>query len=389
MKLSKYNLAFFTGSRSEYSLSKNIIKKLKKNKNKVYTIVSGTHLSAEHGNTYKEIINDNIKIDYKIKIDNFLKQNNNINLIISHIIFKLNKILLKTVPDFIILTGDRFETLAAALCAYYLKIPIIHFHGGELTYGSLDDSARHAISKLSSLHFVSHFKYKKRLIQMGEDKKNIYVIGALGIENILNINYEENENLIKLLNYNLKERNIMVSYHPTFDKNLDIEFVNILQKLIVKFTNINFIITYPNNDSGYKYIIQKYLKIQKQNYKNVFIFKSLGSKNFLLFLKICDIILGNSSSGIIEAPYLNCFTINLGKRQDGRIMAKSIFNTKQNYNSIFKRINNIYSLKKQKSSFFSKNIFGKGNCSYLFVKKLNNINIKDFSIHKKFIDINF
>ena len=126
---------------------------------------------------------------------------------------------------------------------------------------------------------------KKRLIQIGEDKKNIYVIGALGIENILNINYEENENLIKLLNYNSKERNIMVSYHPTFDKNLDIEFVNILEKLIVKFTNINFIITYPNNDSGYKYIIQKYLKIQKQNYKNVFIFKSLGSKNFLSFLK--------------------------------------------------------------------------------------------------------
>lgn len=379
-------ILIFTSSRADYGLFHRLIKKLKK-KFQIKLVVSGSHLSKKHGETIKEINDTKIKIFKKIKWSKFEDSHLNIVNNFSETLKKFSMIIKNYKFDLIILLGDRFETLSVAIAAHLFRIPIAHIHGGELTSGSIDDAMRHSITKLSSLHFVSHKEYKKRVIQLGENPNNVFVVGSLGAENIDQTKFLSKNNLEKLLKLKFLDKNILINFHPETSQ-LKSEKKQIKEILISlsKFKEINKIFTMPGIDKGNKFISGEISKFVKKN-KNSYSFKSLGYKKYFSLMNNVDLMLGNSSSGLLEMPSFKKITINLGIRQSGRLQANSIINLNISSKEIIKTIRNFYQGKYNLKLKKSKNIYYNKNTSDKIIKILNRINFKNLN-HKKFYDIN-
>jgi GDP/UDP-N,N'-diacetylbacillosamine 2-epimerase (hydrolysing) len=294
----------------------------------------------------------------------------------------LSSLIKKDKPDLFIVLGDRYEIFAATQAAYLSKVPVAHIHGGELTQGSLDDGFRHCISKMSNLHFVSHKNYKRRVIQIGENPKAIYNVGALGIENIYKTKFLSKEELKKFLRINLKENILMVCLQPEITKKLTINLVNETLSALKYYSDKSIIFTMPGADLYNDVIFKKILIFTKKN-SNCFLFKTLGSQKFLSFLKIADLMIGNSSSGILEMPIFGKPTINIGDRQKGRLKTNSIIDVSPRKPLIKKAIDFIYS-KRLNSKKIIKSY--KKNTSEKIVSIIKNINLEK---HKKkfFYDI--
>ena len=370
----KKKICFLTSTRADYGLQKNLIKKFKSNKDiETKIIACGTHFSAKFGNTIKEIKKDSLKVDFNIKInisDDSAYGSSNFFASLSS---KFNKIIRKVNPDLLIILGDRFEMLAAASIAVIHNIPICHLHGGESTEGVIDDSIRHAITKLSSLHFVAHKKYRDRVIQMGENPKNVHCVGALGLGSIINKNFSNKLQIENLLNIKMREKNLIVTYHPvTLTKNSIKDITELLSALNF-FKEICFIITSPNMDTEHNKIITKIKNFVKKN-DNAYFFKSLGKETYFDLLNSFDGVLGNSSSGIIEVPSFKKATINIGERQKGRIQSKSVINCKPLKKNIIVSIKKILSHKFKKKLKQNKNLYylqGTENKIFNIIKKTN------------------
>lgn len=377
-----------TGSRAEYGLLKNLLRKLKKIRIfKTKLIVTGSHLSKRHGYTIQEIINDKINIDYKIdmKINN--DSENDITNSISIIFKKISPIYFKEKPNLIILLGDRYELLAPAFAALIYRIPIAHIHGGEVTNGAYDDAIRHSISKMSNLHFVSNLTYKKRLIQLGEAKKDIYIIGGMGVDAIKNIDLLKKKEIEKKMNIKFRKKNLIVTMHPeTKSYGLNKVYITNLLKVLSRLKDTTIIFTCANADNDNLIINQE---IKKFTYKNLnsYFFYSLGQKNYYSCLKYVDAIIGNSSSGILEVPTFKIPTINIGNRQEGRIMAKSVINVDYKEKNISRSIKRIYSKNFKKIIKTSKNPYGDGGATDKMIKILSKI--KRYTVKKTFRDIKF
>ena len=358
-------IGILSTNRADYSILKPLIKILKKNYN-VKLVTTGAHFSKKHGNTYQEIVNDKIKIDKKIKIDFSNKfEKNTIDNLFSETFSKFFLFLKKSKFNYMIVLGDRFEVFSVSLCCHFLNIPIIHLYGGEATSGSLDNVFRDLISKLSKFHFVSNVKYKKKLIKDGFSKKKIFVVGSLAIDNIKECLSQQNEidkNLVKFL----KKKNILITFHPaTIEK---VSFKNQISNLLLvlrRYKDLGIIFTSTNIDQGGNEITKMIKKFIKDN-KNSKLIKSLGGKNYYRLLKKVNCVVGNSSSGIMEAPYLKTPTINIGKRQHGRLMSSSIINTDYSFQSINFAIKKILNSKK---SLKYKNYYGQGKSA----EKINRI----------------
>ena len=380
-----------TGSRAEYGLLKNLLLKIKKDKSiDLKLVVTGTHLSKFYGNTYKEILKDGFKIDKKIYLP--IKSDNK-RYEIPKITGKAMEGFANTYrqlnPNIIILLGDRYEIFAAAFSALSMNIPIAHIHGGEKTLGSIDEHMRHSITKMSTLHFVSSNSHRKRVIQLGEMPKNIYHVGALAYESILakkNINKKKFE---EQLGFRLNKNNFLVTYHPeTTKKSYNIKaFKNILNALDdVKDSNIIFTLSNADADGG---SINKVIKsFVKKNKKKSIYFSSMGQDLYYCAIKYCDIVIGNTSSGIIEAPYFNTISINVGDRQKGRISANSVIQSMSDKLSIEKSIKKAFRLNKSKQKTIFKNPYGKLRSSKKILSILKKIKFKSLSTQKQFYDIN-
>jgi|TARA_B110000211_G_C14093445_1_gene561031 GDP/UDP-N,N'-diacetylbacillosamine 2-epimerase (hydrolysing) len=380
----KINL--ITSSRADFSLLKNLIFEIKKSKTlKLNVTVTGSHFSKILGNSYKEILENKIKIDYKIKVLNNVLSPNNILKDMAKISNKVATILSKSKPDLLIILGDRHEILYAALAAYISKIPIAHIHGGEITEGSLDDGYRHAITKISSLHFTAHESYKKRLIQLGEHPKSIFNVGGLGAENVKKTKLLSKLELEKIFKLKLKKNIITVCVQPEISKDKTKKVIKEILKAIKYEKNKTLIFTMPGADKFNHIIIHEVKKFVKKN-KNAYLFSSLGGTNFLSYLKNSDAIIGNSSSGILEMPSLKQATINVGDRQKGRLKAKSIIQVDTNYRLIQKAIKKIYSKKFKSICARSSNPFEKKSPSKKITSILKNIKIQNFK-GKKFYDL--
>ena len=379
-------ILIFTSSRADYGLFHRLIKKLKK-KFQIKLVVSGSHLSKKHGETIKEINDTKIKIFKKIKWSKFEDSHLNIANNFSETLKKFSMIIKNYKFDLIILLGDRFETLSVAIAAHLFRIPIAHIHGGELTSGSIDDAMRHSITKLSNLHFVSHKEYKKRVIQLGENPNNVFVVGSLGAENIDQTKFLSKNNLEKLLKLKFLDKNILINFNPETTQ-LKSEKKQIKEILISlsKFKEINKIFTMPGIDKGNKFISGEISKFVKKN-KNSYSFKSLGYKKYFSLMNNVDLMLGNSSSGLLEMPSFKKITINLGIRQSGRLQANSIINLNISSKEIIKTIRNFYQGKYNLKLKKSKNIYYNKNTSDKIIKILDRINCKNLN-HKKFYDIN-
>ena len=378
----------FSGSRSEYGLLKSLLKKLNKLKDiDPYLIVSGSHLLKKYGNTIQEINNDKIKISKIIKYKYKNMNSKNLSNNASNLIADLSKYFIEKKPEALILLGDRFETFVAAVAGVISKTKIIHIHGGELTFGSRDDLYRHAISKMSNYHFVSTKYYEKRLKQMGENKKNIFRVGALCNDNIKNLKMLSDSSLENKIKTKLYDKNILVSIHPnTKSKKKNISEINVIFKSLLKFKNYKFFFSAPNSDENSEDIISRIKSFCKQN-KNTYYKASFGHEIFLNLLKKCDLIIGNSSSGIIEAPLLGTPSINIGDRQKGRVRADHTYDCNVNCKKIISLIERILSKKKKKLNLQTNPYYGK-NVSNKIYKIIKKINFNDLN-HKYFRDIKF
>ena len=387
-KRSKKKIIIVTGSRADYGILKNLIICLNKSKKfRLSLVVTGQHLSKNYGNTSKMVINDFAKICHLINID--IKKTNSSSILnsISTGIKKIGKFIQMQKPELIILLGDRYEILSAAIGSIYNNVKIAHIHGGEVTTGSVDDTIRHALTKFSDFHFVSTDTYKKRVIQMGENPTNVFNVGALGAENAKNIELRNKKELEKNLSIKFNKYNFLITINSFIEGKCTIE--SLLKNLFLvlkKFKNTSFIFTMPNSDLKSDFIKSEILKFCKKN-KNCYFFKFMGSNNYLSCIKVCDLVLGNSSSGILEAPTLNTATVNIGDRQNGRVQANSIINSenssKEIYNSIKKSLSSNFKnkIKKTKNPYFKKNTAA--NIVQIIEKNILNKRKKP----KKFYDI--
>ena len=372
-----------TVTRADFGLLKNLIFEFKKNSYfNLKVIATGTHFSKKHGFSFGEIKNNKVKIYKKILIKN---KTETPGLLLNDINFLSKKILSlieKDKPDLFIVLGDRYEILAITLAAYLSKVPVAHIHGGEITQGSLDDGFRHCISKMSNFHFVCHKDYKTRLINMGENPKTIYIVGALGVENIYKTNFLSKETLQKILKINLKRSILLVSLQPEITKRLTTKLVDETLSALKYYNDKSIIFTMPGADLHNNIIFKKILIFTKKN-SNCILFNSLGSRMYLSFLKIADTLIGNSSSGILEMPTFKKPTINIGNRQKGRVQSNSIINVFPNRFLIKKKIDFIYSKKINIKMFI--NPYKSSNTSKKIVSIIKNINLEKYK-NKKFYD---
>ena len=326
----KIKICAITSTRADYGIMRPLLSKLNKETwCDLRLYVTGTHMLKEYGYTVNEIEQDNLKIDVKQTIypiyDNDIL--NSVNFM-SNLSTDLADYYLNNKIDVVILLGDRYEINQAASITTLFNIPIIHIAGGETTQGAIDEVFRHSITKMSYLHFASCEEYRKRIIQLGENPKRVFNVGALGVENVLNIKCLSKKQLSENLNFDLNKPYSVVTFHPvTLEKNSAIKQVKELMKLIHNHQEMNFIITMANADPEGNKINEEWLKFEKKN-DNCLVVASLGTLRYFSAIKYCESVIGNSSSGIVEVPSFNKPTINIGDRQKGRIQASSIINCK-------------------------------------------------------------
>ena len=338
------SIALFTGTRAEYGLMRSlIINLINDDQFNFNLLVSAAHFSDKFGNTIKEIEHDGIKVFYKLPIE----LNNQYELDMPYqtadTIKVVSKTLIKIDPDFLIVLGDRYETFAAATAAHLLGIKIVHIHGGETTQGALDDKLRNAITQLSSIHFTSAEVHKQKVQEMLISKNNIFNIGPLVIDGLLNLEIISKKLFEEKTGFRFNEKNFLITYHSeTVSDDLGISgLVNLLE--VLSKTKCNLLFTSPNADKGSNIIIDKIQNFVKNNKNKSFYIPSLGQELYLNALILFDCIIGNSSSGINEAPLLKKNVINLGIRQKGRYRFGSVIDVKNDLKSIS---NAIYKISK-------------------------------------------
>lgn len=376
----KKKICIVSSTRADFGILSELIQNLQSNKLfKTYLFVTGSHLEKKYGLTINEIKSNRIKIFAKIKF--LSKKNKPINILNSSnaVIKKFSLKLKKLSPNLIILLGDRYEIFCIAYCAYILGIPIAHFYGGEVTQNSLDDNLRHAVTKLSNFHFVSSKIYLKRVLQLGESKKNIFNIGSLSLDQINKRKFLKKKTIEKKLKIKLSEKLVICTFHPeTNNSGMISSQISCLLSALKKIKKTTIIFTIPNDDIGTDFIIKKIKNFcRKKN--NSFYFKSLGKFLYFSCVKLANLVVGNSSSGIIEAPSLGTYTLNLGKRQNGRVKSQSVYESDFKKDKIYKLVNKLINKKKNKfkNPYYKKNSLAK-TIKIINKLDLNNINQKGF-----------
>ena len=333
------NISIFTSTRAEYGLMKPLIKRLSEDEEfNVKLLVSGTHLSPRYGYTIDEIIQDNYAGIEKVDILSEDNDSNAISETMANAIVKFSRLFSVEKPDYLFIDGDRYESLAVAIAAVNNNIPIIHNGGGCTTEGAADEYYRHAITKMSMLHFTSTYEYRNRIIQMGEAPERVYVVGSLGIENILHAPLLQKRELSKQLGVDLGRSYAVFTYHPVTLEKLSYEHqINEILNALSQKKEYLYIITGANSDTGGEILNDKLRMYCKHNYNAVY-FESLGMLRYLSALKYCNFVIGNSSSGLIEAPSFKIPTINIGDRQKGRIKADSVIDCQPETNQVLEAI---------------------------------------------------
>lgn len=379
----KKKIIFITTNRSEFGIIKNILQKFDNSKKFNSTLlVAGSHLIKKYGYSYNEIK----KIKYKnIKIIKIPQKETDIFKIYINIFKKSYKLFLKEKPDLIFLTGDRFEILAVASVCLCLNIKVVHLHGGEITLGAIDDAVRHSVSKIAKFHFVTTQTYKNRLIQLGENPKNIFLSGSPSVERIMRFKLITLNDLEKKLNIKLKDYFILTIHPETLQNNdFNKNFENIF-KILKKYKKYKVIITMPSPDRG-SMIIQNVIKKYTDNRQFHYI-KTLGSDTYISLVKYSLGVIGNSSSSLIELPSLKKGAINLGNRQNGRIRANNIIDSNFKLKSINKALIKLLSNKFNLKLRNIKNPYYKKNSSNIIFQKI--LNLKDIPKNKSFNNLVF
>ncbi|WP_312504888.1 UDP-N-acetylglucosamine 2-epimerase [Lysinibacillus sp.] len=374
----KRKICAVTGTRAEYGLLFPLLKKIRQEELfQLQILATGMHLSPEFGNTFKQIEYDGFIIDEKVEI--LLSADTATSVVKSMGLATIGfaDALARLQPDLIILLGDRFEMLAAAQAALIMQIPIAHIHGGECTFGAYDDAIRHSISKMATWHFTSTESHRKRVIQLGESPERVFNVGAIGIENIMNLKLMTKDILFEQLQLDKQLPMFLITYHP--ETNGETDGIFKLLKALENYSNVNLLFTKSNADNGGRRINEAIQQFTLQ-YRNAKIYDSLGQLKYLSAVKHAEVVIGNSSSGLIEVPYLATPTVNCGMRQEGREQPNSVFNTVLDTEAICRTIE-----KAKKFNHEYDRIFGDGQVSEKIITFLQGL--PSFSIKKEFYDL--
>lgn len=378
-----------TGTRAEYGLLYWLMKEVEADKElQLQLIVTGMHLSPEFGLTYKEIEKE-FKIDKKIEI--LLSSDTSIGISKSMGLAQIGfaEAYEELKPNIVVVLGDRYEIFSAASAAMIAKIPIAHLHGGETTEGAFDEAIRHSITKMSHLHFSATNEYKNRVIQLGEHPNRVFNVGGMGIENIKRLKLLSRDEFEKSIDFKLNKKNILVTFHPvTLENTTAKEQFQELLDAVDKLKDTNIIFTKANSDTDGRVInhmIDEY--VSKNSYKSI-AFTSLGQLRYLSALQFVDAMVGNSSSGLLEAPSFKIGTINIGDRQKGRIKTKSVIDCEPNKESIKKAFEKLYSQDFQEILKTAQNPYGDGCVSAKIVEVIKNIDLENI-LKKSFYNIGF
>ena len=382
------NICIVTGSRAEYGLLYWLMKDIQEDADlELQLIATGMHLSPEFGLTYRQIEKDGFKIDKKIEM--LLSSDTPVGISKSMGLGMIGfaEAYDELRPDIVVLLGDRFETFCAAGAACVSRIPIGHIHGGETTQGVVDEAFRHSITKMSHLHFASTEEYRKRVIQLGENPERVFNVGALGIENIQKLLFLPRENLEKEIGFSLGQQCILVTYHPvTLEKaTAQIQFQNLLNA-IDTIDDLHVIFTKANADTDGRIInrmIDEYVTIEKNS---AISFTSMGQLGYLSTMKHVDAVVGNSSSGIVEAPSFIVPTVNIGDRQKGRVQSRSVINCSPTKDAIIKALKRAFSPEFRQSIQEMTNPYGKENTARNIKEIIKYFDLTNI-LKKEFYDI--
>jgi GDP/UDP-N,N'-diacetylbacillosamine 2-epimerase (hydrolysing) len=385
--MNKRKICVVTGTRAEYGLLYWLMKEIESDESlELQLIVTGMHLSPEFGLTYKEIEKE-FKIDKKIEM--LLSSDTAIGISKSMGLAQISfaEVYEDLKPDVLVVLGDRYEIFSAVSAAMIAQIPIVHLHGGETTQGAFDEAIRHSITKMSHLHFVATDMYRNRVIQLGEHPKSVFTVGAMGIENIQRLKLLSREEFEASIDFKLNKKNILITFHPvTLERNTAKEQFQVLLDVVSRLKDTHLIFTKANSDTNGRVInnmIDEY--VDKNRHTSVG-FASLGQVRYLSALQYMDAIVGNSSSGLIEAPSFKIGTINIGDRQKGRIMADSVIDCSPVKTELIDAFEKLYSKVFKHILKDIQNPYGHGGASQTIKETIKNIDL-DTILKKQFYDL--
>lgn len=380
-------ICVITGTRAEYGLLRWIMQGIKDDPElKLQIIATGMHLSPEFGLTYLSIEEDGFHIDRKVEMltssDTPVGITKSMGLGMIGFADALNEL----EPDLIVVLGDRFEIFSAVSAALLARIPVAHIHGGETTEGVIDESIRHSITKMSHLHFVSAEEYRRRVIQLGEQPERTYLVGAPGIDSVKRLKLLNRAELEDSLGFNLGSKSLLITFHPvTLEKaTASNQFEELLASL-EPLKDTQLIFTMPNADTDGRELI-KLVENFVSRHSNAKSYTSLGQLRYLSCLAQVDGVIGNSSSGLLEAPSFRKGTVNIGDRQRGRLQAESVINCEPKRESISAALRHLYSDQFQSNLQRVQNIYGEGGASDAIVSIVKTASLDDI-VKKNFFDI--
>lgn len=382
-------VSVLTATRAEYGLLKPIITKLNNhNEIDLQIVVTGAHLSPEFGLTYKEIENDGFVITDKVEMLLSSDTPSSITKSMGLTLIGFADHFTRYKPDLLIVLGDRYETLAVCIAAMNERIPIAHLYGGETTEGAIDESIRHAITKLSYLHFTSTEEYRRRVIQLGESPERVFKVGGLGVENILSEPLLLKGELEESMNFSLETKYAIVTFHPvTLENNQSKQQFQALLNACDRFRDIKFIFTKANADADGR-VINEMIDEYVRNKENAIAFTSLGMLRFLSAVSNCDFVIGNSSSGLLEVPSFGIPTINIGDRQKGRLKALSVIDCEPDETEIYYAMSKALSPEFREIAKMAVNPYGDGKTSNKLIKVILDFLKEDkVNLKKKFYDL--
>lgn len=388
--MKNYRIAVLTATRAEYGLLRPVMLRIMEEEVlELQVLVTGMHLSEEFGNTYQEIEKDGFHIHVRIPILEEVDSASGISGVMARALAGFGSYFedTRSKTDLLIVLGDRYETMAVVLAASNAQIPVAHIHGGETTEGAIDEAIRHAITKFSYLHFASTDVYAKRIVQLGEDPARVFSVGALGVENIRKVQLMSKEELEQSIEFPLGDSYAVVTFHPvTLEKGSAQKQFNELIKALDSF-GMKYIITKANADAGGQ-IINQMIDDYAASRENVFAIASLGMKRYLSALSYCTMVIGNSSSGIVEAPSFYIPTINIGDRQRGRLTSESVIHCEPKKESIIEAIKKAESQEFREKISKIKNPYEKNGTSERIVEIIKDFLLSNrIDLKKKFYDI--
>ncbi len=381
-------ICIVTGTRAEYGLLYWLMKEIQADPDLVLQIVAtGMHLSPEFGLTYRKIEEDGFRINEKVEM--LLSSDTPVGIAksIGLGVIGFADAIDRLKPDIVVILGDRFEIFAAAQAAMIARIPIAHIHGGETTEGAIDEAMRHAITKMSHFHFTAAEPYRQRVIQLGESPERVLNYGAPGLDNLKKLALLDKKAFEKAIDFQLGNLSFLITYHPvTLCDTGPEKPINELFQAIDHFLDAKIIFTKANADTAGRIINQKIDAYVKKNTQRAKVFTSMGQLLYLSAIKNADIVIGNSSSGIVETPAFHKPTVNIGMRQQGRLKAASIIDCKEKEQAIVAAIKKGLSPEFNEISKNAVNPYGQGDVFYKIKEYLKKVSLRDI-LMKKFYDV--